>query len=270
MLARDESLWIFGGFQGRAFTADVYRLDFTNEIRGAASGGMHNAVWQRVKPAGGFAPWPRALGCLLSLPSPASQLLLLGGGDGDADFDDAYAFDVTASTWQRLTNITGEPWALSNAACALLPGGSGVEEGKGDAGTFSVIMQGGFGGPSSNRSAHKKQGVARVMALAGDGWRWSELKTSGSKVSPRMSHRIAARNSSFIVMFGGNGDGQHLGDLVFGRPNRAGRGSPPSPSESVADSSSGECTQHTANPASQPNDDDDDEVVLRTVRVTPK
>ena len=267
MAARENSLWMFGGFRGRAFSADMYQLEF-HDIYGdaAVNDGMPEAMWRPVKAIGGFAPWPRALGCLLALPPPASHLLMLGGGDGDADFDDAYAFDATASTWQRLTNITGELWALSNAACLLLPRNGGTVGERGDVESSAVIIHGGFGGPSSNRSAHRKQSAARVMELAPNGWRWSEMKTSGSTVSPRMSHRMAVRNSSLIVMFGGNGDGEHLRDLVFGRPNRAEQGS--EASRPIAGSSEA-CTRPFEAASVLHDDDDEDDIIVRTVRVSP-
>ena len=49
-----------------------------------------------------------------------------------------------------------------------------------------------------------------------------------------MSHGLAALNSSALVMFGGNGDGAYLNDLVVGTPNRDAR-HVPTPAQRAVD-----------------------------------
>ena len=81
------------------------------------------ATWHAVS-AAGFTPWGRASACLVALPPPRPYLLVSGGGDADADFDDTYAFDLHRSYWERLSNVTSGVTApaVTQAACVLLTG----------------------------------------------------------------------------------------------------------------------------------------------------
>lgn len=190
---------------------------------------------------------------LIPHPPHRQCLLRMGVASSDACPHDAYAkvaaalrlrpqyaLDVEARPapyWVRLTNITGEAWALSNAACALLPlqaaGGAAAgssADSKPHGTGVALVMHGGFGGPVANMSAHERQHATRVLPLGSRGadrveqqWRWFELKTSGALPPPRMSHRIHVVNATCIVTFGGNSDGKHLADVSVGVPNRLAR-----------------------------------------------
>jgi hypothetical protein len=85
--ARGAALWVVGGTSSGRWLNDVHRLDLSPWL---ASDGARPATWHAVA-ADGFVPWPRAHACLVALPPPRPYLLLTGGGDADADFDDACA-----------------------------------------------------------------------------------------------------------------------------------------------------------------------------------
>ena len=268
--ARAGELWVVGGNigagKGDAKTSDVYRLD-------VGDGGGAPAQWHKVATTG-FAPWPRSHNCLLTMPEPSPYLLLVGGGDGGRDFDDLYTLDLSSRYWERVTNTSGEAWALSNSACALLPLGGGSDE-------VALLMHGGYGGlGTGNHSEHGRQHAVRVLPLAREhagaaagaaagasAWRWAELRASGTRPVARMSHNLHVINASCMLTFGGNADDGHKNDLSIGRPNRLGR---PGALEAEADvraaaaaeaEAMDEATKASSDAWYADDDDDDDEVV---------
>ena len=42
---------------------------------------------------------------------------MFGGGDGDLDFDDVYAFHIPTGYWDKVTNITGPRESRSQGTC---------------------------------------------------------------------------------------------------------------------------------------------------------
>ena len=237
--ARGAELWVVGGSTGSRWVNDVHRLDLTAWID---SGMVRPAVWHAL-PVDGFVPYPRAHFCLVALPPPRPYLVLSGGGDGDADFDDAYALDVHSGYWARLSNLTttSRPPVLTQHACALvtLParrvadaGGRALKRAgwRGESHT-ALMIHGGFGGDARNRSIHERMSASSVFQLGhalgtkstSSAWSWSALRESGSPPEARMGHTMHAPNASCLMVFGGSASGRHLQDVVVGVPNRLGR-----------------------------------------------
>ena len=93
--AMEDSLYAFGGWDGRAWLDSLHRLDLSTRR------------WAIIA-ASGFTPWKRAHACLLAAAASSTRWLFLhGGGDAHRDFDDMYALDVQGGYWARISNASG-------------------------------------------------------------------------------------------------------------------------------------------------------------------
>ena len=257
--AMQGSLWVFGGWDGRAKLDGAYRLRLTgsetNEDRRPSA-----ARWERLLPSG-FVPYPRSDACLL--PTPRlwwPNLLLFGGGDGDFDFGDLYVLHTETGYWQRLHNVSSDSPGLSQAGCALLGTPLGA--------SAVLAVHGGYGGPAERPKDSKRQDALRLLTLGSRQPQSVELLPLTPWASPRavrapalarMGHAVHAVNESCLLVFGGNGEreegfgARYLNDVALAVPNRL-------HARGAKDES----------PTDPPTDDDDlphSEEVIRTVRI---
>ena len=221
MLARGSELWLFGGqipaSRGARFVSDVYRIDMSDWLSGEVP-----PAWEGLA-TDGFVPHARGHACLVALPPPRPYLVAIGGGDGEADYADAYALNLHSNYWQRLTNLSETPVALTQTACTLVTFPP-PRYATSSSATLGVITLGGFGGASTNRSEHSRLVDSFAVHLGPDtraqAWRWASVRASGALPTVRMGHTLLAINGSAVITFGGSSVGRYLNDVVIGAPNR--------------------------------------------------
>lgn len=265
IVARGNALWVVGGWTGKRWTNEVYRLDLP-----VFSGADAAAVWSPVRTTG-FAPHARSHHCLYALPKPRERyLMMIGGGDGDMDFDDVYTLDVPNRYWHRVTNTSGDARIVqSSAGCSLMP--LAPEKGR-PTGGLAVAMHGGFGGPILDRDNHERMTDLRMLILddgrsggkESEAWKWTRLKVAGNSPPARMNHFMHVVNDSLVIYFGGSTRGKHFNDVVYGTPNKLKRAE----AEDAADGdhaedhgegeTDGEEDDAEEGSAESANDDDDD------------
>lgn len=215
--ASSGSLWVFGGWDGRTFVADAYRMH------------LDEARWERLAlSSSAAAPHARAHACFVAAQWPF--LLLYGGGDAQVDFGDVYALNAETFRWRRLTNASH---ALSLAACTLLPAGSTGTVSSGDLSSDTLAVHGGFGAAAANPDEEGgRQDALRLLPLAPTRTRkklhagaWMTPRAVRSPPAARMGHALHAINSTCLVVFGGSassvdGGTRHVNDIAIGVPNK--------------------------------------------------
>jgi len=218
MVAQGGSLWLTGGFDGKSWLDTTYRLDLY---------ALPKPRWSLLEVTG-FTPWRRSHCCLLASPTDSNALVLFGGGDGDADFDDAHYLLLKEGYWGRVTNITGESSPRTQMGCGLLPPGSFVDDvrrtPKQAGEVWAAAVFGGYGGEGAGR----RLGDFSVLALDHrKGWHWGPFRTSGQSPVARMGHSMHVVNDTTVVIFGGTTDygadkptGGASNELWVARPNK--------------------------------------------------
>jgi hypothetical protein len=110
---------LFGGTDSSAYFNDTYVFDYVTN------------AWTKVTPAGGVPPL-RA-GARMEYDQASANVVLFGGWDGTAYFNDTWTFTAATSTWTAL-NITGGPSARDSHSLIY------------DAASNKLILFGGFVG----------------------------------------------------------------------------------------------------------------------------
>jgi N-acetylneuraminic acid mutarotase len=170
----NNSLFIFGGFDGSARLNDLHRFDFSS------------SVWTHVVPANGLAPSPRDR---LAATTHKDSIYIFGGFDGTSRVSDLWKFDTSRTAWSLIDPVSGTPPSARHSHSAVEWNGK-----------LYVL----FGYDGNYRNDISEFSTSRRM--------WMNVQAKGSLPKPRYrSSAVVYRDKLFI--FGGHDGSRHLDDL---------------------------------------------------------
>jgi len=179
--SRNDRIILFGGLS--------WDTGYINETWAYDPGAN---TWTNLNPSGSLPP-PRGQGGMV-YDSRSGLVILFGGSNHDAWFNDTWTYDPAANTWTELSPTGDLPTARHRFGLAY------------DSGKDRVVL---FGGTDVDRNFYNDTWIYDPNANT-----WTELIQSGAGPGARTGTAMVYDSlSGDLILFGGLGGGSSLNDL---------------------------------------------------------